>query len=127
MEEQVVFYFSLVAGLLLFISVIALHQDAGEAALQGEAKMLIKSLEDTAQQVRNSPFEVYAEVDYGPPERLSGREYELRIQPSRVLVVMGSESIEGSLEVANSLVAQGGDVLVFYKEKNSDKVFVRVE
>ncbi len=125
MEEQVVFYFSLVAGMLIFASMIGLHGEVSDAALMGEATVLIKNLDDTAQQVKNSPLEAYVEAEYELPEKLGGRDYEVRIQSSTIRVTAGMETIEGELDVANTVTASGGETLIFYKEKNSDLVFVR--
>lgn len=125
MEEQVVFYFSLVAGMLIFASVIALHGEVSDAALMGEATVLLKNLDDTVQQVNNSPLEAYVEAEYELPEKLGGRDYKVRIQPAIIRVIVGTETIEGELDVANYVTAGSGDTLIFYKQKNSDRVFVR--
>jgi hypothetical protein len=125
MEEQVVFYFAFIAGMLVFASMLGLSINVADIALDGEAKALLKNLQDAVQQVKSSPIDAYVELEFTLPEKLGAKEYEVRFLPGSVTVITGSESFEGVVDVANAMKASGGDSLIFYKQENSGKVFVR--
>jgi len=127
MEEQIIFYFALATGILLFASLVSLESEVGDVALEGEALMLIKNLQDVAQQVEASPEGYYAEMDFPLPEKLATKEFEVSFLPGSVTITVDSRNFSGSINVSNSEKAKGGDLLLFYKQKNGKKVFIIVK
>ena len=126
MEEQIIFYFALATGILLFTSLVSFGDEVDDLALEGEALVLIKNLQDAAQQVETSPEGYYAEMDFLLPERLGTKEFEVSFLPGSITITVDSRNFSGNINVSNSEKAEGGDLLRFYKPKNSKKVFIRV-
>jgi len=126
LEEQIVFYFALATGILLFASLVSFGGEVSDVALKGEALVLIKNLQDATQQIEASPEEYYAEVDFLLPKRLATKEFEVSFLPGIVTITVDSRSFTGSINIANSEKATSGDLLQFYKTKNSEKIFVKV-
>ena len=125
MEEQIIFYFALATGILLFASLVSFGSEVDDLAIEGEALVLIKNLQDVAQQVEASPEGYYAEIDFLLPERLATKEFEVSFLPGSVTITVDSRNFSGSINVSNSEKAEGGDLLQFYRRENSKKVFVR--
>ena len=125
MEEQIIFYFALATGILLFASLISFGSEVGDVALEGEALVLIKNLQDAAQQVVASPEGYYAEMNFLLPERLATKEFTINFLTGSVTITVDSRNFTGSINVSNSEKADGGDLLQFYRRENSKKVFVR--
>jgi uncharacterized protein YdeI (BOF family) len=125
MEEQVVFYFALIAGVMVFASIMGLSGNITDIALAGEARLLIKNLQDAVQQVKSSPMDAYVELEFMLPERLGSKEYEVRFIPGSVTVTVDAKSFDDGIEVDNAETASGGGSLSIYKRENSAQVFVR--
>jgi uncharacterized protein YdeI (BOF family) len=125
MEEQVVFYFALIAGVMVFASIMGLSGNITDIALAGEARLLIKNLQDAVQQVKSSPMDAYVELEFTLPERLGSKEYEVRFIPGSVTVTVDAKNFDDGIEVDNAETASGGDSLSIYKRENSEQVFIR--
>jgi len=126
LEEQIVFYFALTAGMLVFLSMVSLGSEVRDVAVEGEARVLIKNLQDVVQEVKSSSEGHYAEVGFQLPEKLGAKDYEVRFLPGSVTVTVDSGSFSGGIDVANQETAVGGDLLLFYRRENNWKVFVQV-
>jgi hypothetical protein len=125
LEEQVIFYFAFLAGMLVFLSMLSLGGEVRDIALEGEARALIKNLQDIVQEVKSQPTNYYASAEFQLPEKLGAKEYEARFLPGRVAIAVGSKRFDGEIDIANPERTSGGDLLLFYKQENSNRVFVQ--
>lgn len=125
MEEKVVFYFSLVVGLVLFASIAGWIGGVEEAALEGEVRVLMKNLGEARDQVASAPLEDEVEASFDLPRDMGGDAYTLSLASGRLTVRVGGRSYSGSLDALGGFTASGGDVLVFSKPAGGKEVRVR--